>query len=280
VTAAGFGGGRQVVKDKKSSGGKKTTPPVSNPPLAPLVTPESFGALLRSRGITPSLQQTPPPASNPAAAPAVNPEFRALLRNRGITPSLQQTPPPAKNAPMPARRVSLAGCHVTEVREIGEIERFLSEERKTYENNSKSATVTKELSVSNSIVRTVTIETSELKGHNAQAGVTLFGFAQIQGTLQQQLNQRYSVATQSSVSISEKTSIQIPPATVIEHVIRWKLISLNGLAFLGKLASPASSLILAEVPYQVPLRLTYTDAVNDVEKIPKISGHSRNTDRE
>jgi len=121
--------------------------------------------------------------------------------------------------------------------------------------------------VSNSIVRTVTIEASQLKARNADVGVTLFGFASIQAAVQQQLNQRYSVAMQSSVSISEKTTIQIPPTTVIEHIVRWKLVSLNGLAFIGKPEPSPSSLILAEVPYQVPLRLTYTETVNDIKKI-------------
>jgi len=130
--------------------------------------------------------------------------------------------------------------------------------------------VTKELSVSNSIARTVAIEANRVTARNAEGGVTLFGFASIHGSVQQQLNQRYSVTTQSSVSISEKTTITIPPATVIEHVIQWKLVSLNGLAFLGKSGPSPSSLILAEVPYHVPLRLTYTEAINDVKKIPKI----------
>ena len=119
-------------------------------------------------------------------------------------------------------KIDLARCHVTGIREQGSIETFLSEERKTYRNSSKSATLTKEIDISNCLARTVTIEAGKLRAHNAQAGITLLGFGSIQGQLQQQLNQRYSVAVQTSITINEKTTIQIPPNSVVEHVIQWR----------------------------------------------------------
>ncbi len=272
-----------MTSEKSPGGGEKRPPAGSRPRL----TPEQRAAFFKRLGV-PDPEEQPPPA---APRLPLTPERRAALFKNLPAPDPQEQPPPARSypgafsrrtplqfgealaarSPTP-RTINLARCHVTELRELGEIERFLSEERKTYPNNSKSATVTKELSVSNSIVRTVTIEASKLKAHNADASVTLFGFASIQGTVQQQLNQRYSVTMQSSVSISEKTTIQLPPNTVVEHVIQWKLVSINGLAFLGASGPSPSSLILAEVPYQVPLRLTYTETVNDIKKIPKTSG--------
>jgi len=172
---------------------------------------------------------------------------------------------PAK-APPPVRRINLARSYVTQVVEQGEVSKLLSEERKIYPNNSKVATLTKEVSIANSIVRTVTIESSRIKAHNAEAGVTLIGFAAVQAQLQTQLNRRYSVETQNSISISERTTIQVPPASTVGHVIQWKLISLNGLAVIGESSRSSSPLELAEVPYQVPLRLTYTETLNDVPR--------------
>jgi hypothetical protein len=168
------------------------------------------------------------------------------------------------------REVDLAGCSVTEIRKIGQVEKRLSEERKRYPNNSKVATLTKEVSVSNTVTREIMIESSQLKAHNAEAGITFFGFAAIQGQVQQQLNQTYSVTTQNTITISETTTIQIPPQSIIEHVIQWKVISESGLAILGRRLPTASR--LAEVPYEVPLRLTYTEEINDVPATEKSSG--------
>ena len=174
---------------------------------------------------------------------------------------------PARTSPRaPVQQINLARCRVTGVRELGNAEKFLSEERKIYPNNSKTATLTKEISVSNSIARTVTIESSKLKGNSGEAGVTFIGFATVRGQAQQQLNERYSVATQNSVTISEKTTIEIPPGSTVEHVIQWKLVSLNGIAVLGETPRFSPSFDLAMVPYQVPLRLTYTETLNDVPR--------------
>jgi hypothetical protein len=169
---------------------------------------------------------------------------------RGAQPSLS------------GRKIDLAGCSVTEIRKLGQIEKHLSEERKRYPNNSKTATLTKEVSVSNAITREVMIESSQLKAHNAEAGITLIGFAAIQGQVQNQLNQTYAVTTQSTITISEATTIEIPPQSIIEHVIQWKVISESGLVILGPRLPTASR--LAEVPYHIPLRLTYTEEINDV----------------
>ena len=177
-------------------------------------------------------------------------EQRQFHLARGAQPSLS------------GRKIDLAGCSVTEIKEFGQIEKHLPEERKRYPNNSKTATLTKEVSVSNSITREVMIESSQLKAHNAEAGITLIGFAAIQGQVQNQLNQTYAVTTQSTITISETTTIEIPPQSIIEHVIQWKVISESGLVILGPRLPTASR--LAEVPYHIPLRLTYTEEINDV----------------
>jgi hypothetical protein len=168
--------------------------------------------------------------------------------------------------------VDLSGCYLTAVTEEKQIEKFLWEQRKRYRNNSGS-TVTRELSVISSITLTVTTDSSELKSYNAEAGITLLGFAAIQGQVQRQLSERYSVALQSSSSISDKTSVTIKPYSTIEHIIQWKAVTWIGTALLGKpallLGKPAlpSSQPIAQVPYQVPVRLTYDDDFIDVKEV-------------
>ena len=135
----------------------------------------------------------------------------------------------------------------------------MEEARKRYQNNSKS-TVTKEITITNSITRGVTIDSSQLRSYDADTGVTIAGFASIQGKIQRQLSTHYSVTLQDTFGVTEKTSIVIPPYSTIEHVIHWKVTSWVGAALLGKSYSQP----VAQIPYQVPLGLTYDDTVVDV----------------
>lgn len=261
---------------KKKPSDSAKPPPRKNPPAAsgdtgPLSPRlQAFLAanpeVLRSPA-NPPAGQTPDAKNPPAASGGTRPLSPRLRSSLAANPGLLGSP-----ANLPVRRVNLAKSYVTAIREQGTTDIFISEERKIYPNNSKVATLTKEVSISNSVARTITVESSKLKAHNAEAGITLIGFVAIQGQIQQQLSERYSVATQNSITISEKTTIQVPPASTVEHVIQWKLVSLNGIAILGE--SPRSSLSssLAEVPYRVPLRLTYTEVLNDVPQIRKDSG--------
>jgi hypothetical protein len=194
------------------------------------------------KGIPLADQTTPPVRNGPALSGS------GFLQQSSGFPAAETSPP--------VRQISLARCHVTAVKEQRILKLFSRKRGRRTPNNSKVATLTKEISVSNSVTRTVTIESSKLKGHNAQVGVTLIGFGGGQGQIQQQLNQRYSVATQNSITISEKNVIQVRPASTVEHVIQWKLVSLMGIAILGESPRFSPSFDLAEVSYQVPLRLT------------------------
>ena len=134
------------------------------------------------------------------------------------TPLQFQRPPlllPAQLPVQAAQEIDLAQCRVIDVRELGQIETALSEEKQTYSNNSSVATVTKKIAVSNSISRTVMIEDSQLKALNTDAGVTLIGFATIHGQVQQQLTRRHAVTAQEAISISEETTVEIPPNALL-----------------------------------------------------------------
>ena len=106
---------------RAASGSQPTTPPASGPAarLAPAQTRTARARLRAASGSQP----TTPPASGPAArlAPAQTRTARARLRAAsGSQPT----------ALAPAREVNLAPCHVTGVREVGEIERFVSKREK------------------------------------------------------------------------------------------------------------------------------------------------------
>ena len=148
-----------------------------------------------------------------------------------------------------------------EIKEERQVQTFHSEERETYRNNSP-AKVIQERSISQSVTRAVTTESTQLRASNAEAGITILGFAAIQGQIQRQLSQHYVVAMENTLTFNERTTIEIPPYTTVEHIINWKIVSTHGIAVLGKpeIATPG----LAEVPFAIPLRLTYTGEVNNV----------------
>ena len=163
---------------------------------------------------------------------------------------------------IPGQTVNLAGYGVVALRQQKQIEAHLSETTETYPNYSTKTPFAKKLTISNSVARTVTLERSGLKAHSANAGITFVGFAAIQGQIQQQVSERYAITTQSTISISQETSFEIPPGAAVEHVVHWKLVSEHGIAILATSMVPSSQ--WAELPYQVPMRLSFQDWIRDV----------------
>jgi len=197
---------------------------------------------------------------------------RALAALRGVGPRRaviatrvsSQTPQALSSLiSQPSRKVDLSGCALVGVTNEQQVEKFLWEQRKRYRNSSGS-TVTRELSVTNSITLTVTTESSKLTSYNAEAGVTLLGFASIKGQVQRQLSERYSITRQSTSSVSDKTAVTLKPHMTVEHVIQWKAVTWIGTALLGR-PTRGSSLPIAAVPYQAQVSLTYDDDVIDVK---------------
>ena len=220
------------------------------------IAERSFHGLVTTRLQTSSYVSRSPLVIDPAVT---NPRAAGAARIARTS-----RPKPSSLAP----KLDLTDCRVTGIKEERQLETPLPEERKQYPNNSH-AIFTKELGISNSVTLSVTIESSKVRAHNAEAGITILGFAAIQGQVQQQLSHAYSVTTENTFTISEKTTIQIPPSSTVEHIIRWKVISLNGVAVLGKAVTSSSLSSLAEVPYRIPLRLTYTEEINDVPHIKR-----------
>lgn len=179
-------------------------------------------------------------------------------------PNLPLTPSAAsKTVPSAAlRKVDLSGCEILGVTGEKPVEVVIEETRKKYRNNSNT-TVTREISISTSVTRAVTTDSSQLKSYNTDAGITIFGFATIQGHVQQQLSHRYSVMLQNTLSVSEKSSVVIQPHSAIEHVIQWKVVSWSGTALLGEPAQVHPQPV-AQIPYEVPFRLTYEDDFFDI----------------
>lgn len=173
-------------------------------------------------------------------------------------------------SPRTSTRVDLSGCSLIRVKDERYVDIFLTPERNVYPNNS-SGTVTQETSISHTITRTVTTESSKLTSYNAQAGITLVGFATIQGQVQKQLGQHYSVTLGSSSSISKKSSVSIPPYSSIEHVIQWKIVTCAGTALLGKRQAQSNRppIIVAQIQYKVQLRLDFNHYYTDADPAKK-----------
>jgi len=182
-----------------------------------------------------------------------------LFQPKTPAPGLRFTPSP------PPRQVDLSRCRLLDVTEERKVEEFLREERKTYRNNS-SATITQTITITSSITRTVTIESTKLKSHSEGAGIALVRFASIQGQIQRQLSERYTVTLQSTSSVSEETSASILPYSTIEHIIRWKTVTWVGTALLGKPARLPQP--VAEIPYEVLLGLTFESEFINVHDVP------------
>jgi hypothetical protein len=254
-------------------------PPAGKPPATPsgqgFTVPLTFEEFLKERGIEVPVKYPPTTPSRGQGGPAPLDFEKYGIQDpvksppaTGASGNLQQfSGAPIAKIPPRVREIDLSHSHVTGFREQGTTaETFLSEERRMYPNNSKGK-MTKNISVSNSVTREVTIEKGKLTSGSANAGVTFVGFGAIEVQVQRQLNQHYSVTTDNSVTISEQTTIEIPPASTVEHIIRWKLIWLVGIAILGETPRFSPSLDLAEVPYKVPFRLTYTETLNDVPRL-------------
>jgi len=161
----------------------------------------------------------------------------------------------------------VANYQLLGVKDEQQTEAVLSETRKQYSNDSKVATVTQEISITNSVSEMVVTEADNIRVSGTQTGFQILGFAAIQGQIQHQLGQRYSVQSQTTLSISEKTTIQIPPLSTIEHIITWKIEHVKGNAILGRFLMTS-----VEVPYRIPRRLTYDPQVRDVPRARKRSG--------
>ena len=183
-----------------------------------------------------------------------------LQRGFPATPASQATPSPVKS-------INVANYQLLGVKDEQQTEAVLSETSKQYSNDSKVVTVTQEISITNSVTGTVVTEADNIRVSGTQTGFQILGFATIQGQIQHQLGQRYSVQTQNTLSISEKTTIQIPPLSTIEHIITWKMEYVKGNAILGRFLMTS-----VEVPYRIPRRLTYDTQVRDVPRTRKRSG--------
>jgi hypothetical protein len=160
-----------------------------------------------------------------------------------------------------AGSIDLSGCRVTGLLERRSVEMpWGAEERKTYSNRTTGSSMTKEVTISKELTRTVTVESDKLKAHNAGASVNIVGFAAIQGQVQDQIGERYSVASQATFTKSGTTRFEIPPGTSVVHVIHWVATCKTGLAILGRPSDPTYSR-LAEVPYILPWDLDYSDEI-------------------
>jgi hypothetical protein len=192
-------------------------------------------------------------------------------RNLVLPPALkppttnQQPPrvsPVARSlAPGLVKGINVARYRLIGVKDEKEVETVHSRTKKPYSNPS-SVKMTHKITVSNSVTRSVAIEHNKSKTSSGQAGVQLIGFANIQGQIQQQLAQKHAVQVQGTFSVSEEVTIELEPFHTIELSITWKMVWLQANALLGMISTPS-----VEVPYWIPLRLTFDAVPRDVRQI-------------
>jgi hypothetical protein len=150
---------------------------------------------------------------------------RAAVTNR-TTPSLRAT------APIPVTNINVANYQLIDIKDEQRIETVLYEEKRKLENPS-GAKVTRRAGIVNSVTRTVTIDTNNIKTSGTQTGAQILGFATIQGQVQEQLGQRHAREDQGTLSINEEIEVALDPYQAIELTITWKLVQLNAKALLG-----------------------------------------------
>lgn len=163
----------------------------------------------------------------------------------------------------PGGAVNLADCRAISFEREVPKEVPLHDETRLYPNDSAVATLTKEIEITHSVSRSVTVDDSRITSRSGDASVTFFGFAAIRGQVLQQISARYALNIQVNLTFSERTSITVPPRARIRHVVRWKIVHDAGTVVLGRQLPGNAPQPVAAVPYLVPQRLTYTEEIVD-----------------
>lgn len=163
----------------------------------------------------------------------------------------------------PGGAVNLADCRAISFEREVPKEVPLHDETRLYPNDSAVATLTKEIEITHSVSRSVTVDDSRITSRSGDASVTFLGFAAIRGQVLQQISARYALNIQVNLTFSERTSITVPPRARIRHVVRWKIVHDAGTVVLGRQLPGNSPQLVAAVPYLVPQRLTYTEEIVD-----------------
>jgi hypothetical protein len=244
----------------RRAGGNMLAPPGAKVGLAP------FGGLRCMRcmkvwysrpGIRLAPGNIPPFTERPVRRWQQRPETASppLARPPAASPATPSLPPVTRR---PVTSINVAKYQLIGVKDEQQTETLLSTEKRRVPNES-SATITRKIGVTNSVTQAVTIDAEKIRISGAQTGAQILGFVNIQGQLQQQLGQRYSVSVQRTLSITDEISIEVPPFHTIEVTITWNTVWLKGNAMLGRGSMPS-----VEVPYSIPLRLSFDPAPRDV----------------
>ncbi|MEU6800352.1 hypothetical protein [Streptomyces neyagawaensis] len=155
----------------------------------------------------------------------------------------------------------MSGSRILGIEEAREPEEEVIEiERHPFTNNSRTSSATRQLEVSNSIERTVQIESSSVSRHGGGATVSVLGLGSVMGQLQQEISKRYALTSRSSLTVRESVSVEVPPRTAVELVVEWKKVCARGDIRLGTGRHREDALI----PYRVPVRLTFVAEVKDL----------------
>lgn len=210
----------------------------------------------------------PSPSLKLPAVPDPPPPARPARPNtpRTLRPPTADQPPAARSTDLTTQwrrrygpAINLENYRLVAVKEGQPTSTVLRKETKTYPNGS-SGRITPKVAITDSVTKVVTFETNKIKAFGGQTGVTILGFASIQGQIQQQLGQKHAVEVQRTLSVSEEVQIEVPPHSAIELSITWKMEWFNGTAVLG--STPGTDSV--EVPYSIQHRLSFDWRTRDV----------------
>ncbi|MEU1177586.1 hypothetical protein ABZ464_08050 [Streptomyces sp. NPDC005820] len=157
--------------------------------------------------------------------------------------------------------IDVSGSRILGIEETGgQEEQVIEVERHPFTNSSRTAPATRQLEISNSIERTVQIESGSAARRGGGATVSVLGLGSVMGQLEQEVSQRYALSSRSSLTVRESVSVEVAPRTAVELVVEWKTVCARGDIRLGTGRRGEDALI----PYRVPIRLTFEAEVRDL----------------
>ncbi|MFE6842741.1 hypothetical protein [Streptomyces sp. NPDC057686] len=157
--------------------------------------------------------------------------------------------------------IDLTGSRILGIEETaGSEEQVIEVERHPFTNRSRTSSATKQFEISNSVDRTVQIESSSVGKRGGGATVSVLGLGSVMGQLQQEIGQRYALSGRTSLTVRESVSVEVAPRTAVELVVEWKTVCAHGDVRLATGRQGED----AWIPYRVPVRLTFEAEVRDM----------------
>ncbi|WP_159401254.1 hypothetical protein [Streptomyces sp. NRRL B-24484] len=121
------------------------------------------------------------------------------------------------------------------------------------------AKTTRTVTVSRTVRREVGIDLSKAKVRAGEYGLMVIGAGDIKRQIREELTHKFSVSTQGEFTVEDSVGIEVKPRSAVELIIDWKLRYQRGTA-----SALTADGITIEIPYELPLRLTFDHHTKDL----------------